>query len=378
VNQVRMKSISNKYGFIRSRQLEGTYPGPSWLGCWNISVKRVFFGWGAIPKEAWDFQDGTGGDFLSPEPPGLDQMAKSRRICRYLRVRTSRECRKILRATGGVMKKSFEIVREQVLGISGGFEITREFVEAPLGELGDPDLTSSVVGSHAFDIRGDSSSRQGFSVGSGWKGWGHNGIGFMPYPLFDRWVVEAWAIGVDFAKFPGGRGLTTIRREYPDPLGGVQHVHEIYDADADDRVGWALAVVRDDFLDIEDLFVKPMHRGRGHGRTLAASMSELAQGFGRPFRLWIPFADIEQTNRGPLKAIVRLLGLGIARSGVRWAPYLATAEFSPSLDFYPVRIPNRPAAAKDAATSSPLLANLQGTVLKYENPYEPVDEPWES
>jgi hypothetical protein len=65
---------SQIYGFVRARQLEGTYPGDPQTGVWPITAARVHFGWGAPPEEMWPRNHA----FRWPpsEPSGLDIAAK--------------------------------------------------------------------------------------------------------------------------------------------------------------------------------------------------------------------------------------------------------------------------------------------------------------
>ena len=66
-----MNQISVRYGFIRARQLEGTYPGDPKEGIWGISANRVYFGWGMLDENEWPNCNADATDFLDQEPPGL-------------------------------------------------------------------------------------------------------------------------------------------------------------------------------------------------------------------------------------------------------------------------------------------------------------------
>src|SRR5438105_3214317 len=90
--------MSVRYGFVRSRQLEGTFPGDKETGAWPITSLRVSYGWGTPPEESWPY----GSDWPPDEPPGIDLIAKRHRFFwPYRRVRTIAACKEA--APGGVM-----------------------------------------------------------------------------------------------------------------------------------------------------------------------------------------------------------------------------------------------------------------------------------
>jgi hypothetical protein len=93
-----MNGISIRYGFVRSRQLEGTFPGEKETGNWPITWLRVGYGWGFPPEECWP----DGDDWPPREPPDIDLVAKRYRLFwPYRRVRTIAQCKEA--AGDGVM-----------------------------------------------------------------------------------------------------------------------------------------------------------------------------------------------------------------------------------------------------------------------------------
>ena len=138
--------FSIAHTFIQARQLEEG-PDRSSLGVWSISYNRVRFGWGRVAEELWPYflQDDERREFHAPEPSGVDQVAKRHRIRSYVRMRSSMECRKVLRQNErcvSVFLKTHDYTNKFIifandvpgyLDAKGGFEITPQFVEAPRG-----------------------------------------------------------------------------------------------------------------------------------------------------------------------------------------------------------------------------------------------------
>jgi hypothetical protein len=82
--------MSIRYGFVRARQLEGTFPGDKATGTWPITGERISYGWGNPPEESWPYSS----DWPPEEPPDIDLIAtKYRFYWPYRRVRTIEECK---------------------------------------------------------------------------------------------------------------------------------------------------------------------------------------------------------------------------------------------------------------------------------------------
>ena len=77
--------FSPLYGFVRSRQLEGTFPGVASKGVYGSTTFRVKRRWGNILESEWPYAKNTAA-WPPIEPPGLDAKAKTYRILRYQRV----------------------------------------------------------------------------------------------------------------------------------------------------------------------------------------------------------------------------------------------------------------------------------------------------
>src|SRR6266852_8422140 len=172
------------YNAVRSRQLEGDYPGDPQTACWPITTLRVRRGWGDVPQEAWP--NSALKSWPPYEPPGLDQIAREYRIFRYQRIRTANECWNALRRRCPVM---------------ASFEITQQWFDAKDGVIQVPEENAPTVGTHMISIMGaeerftilPGSERRRFVFDNCWgPDWGIQGRGFLPSELFKRWLVEAW------------------------------------------------------------------------------------------------------------------------------------------------------------------------------------------
>jgi len=318
--------FSGKYGYIRARQLEGTYPRDPGVGVWGITAQRVMAGWGMVSEEDWPGRLSTD-DWPPAEPPGIDAKAKANRIHHYQRVRTGKQCCRVL---------------SRPLPVSVAVEITEQWFDAPGGVIELPKSRDEIVGAHCFCIVGYSREKGGFTFVNSWgQKWGDGGFGILPVGYFDQHLVEAWAnSGLRPMPTPHHFGTELLRWESPDLVyeGMKQFGVEIRDTGRDGRIGWAFAVLRDEYLDIEELFVRPQYRRHGYGRQLAENVRLLSWHVGRSVRLWVPFADYEPNNFPALARIGKILGVEFAASGVRWAALKAVASESASRLFVPPSI----------------------------------------
>ncbi len=108
----------------------------------------------------------------------------------------------------------------------------------------------------------------------------------------------------------------------PMPLAGV----EIYEKSTEKRIGWAFIILRDGYLDVEEFFVMPEHRNKGHGLLLAKRLLQLSEGRSMPLRLWVTWADWNETNVYNLKWIATQLDVQMFWSPVAWSPVVMLAQ----------------------------------------------------
>ena len=295
---------SRMYGFVRGRQLEGTYPGSPADGVWISTAMRVFKGWGAPDEALWPY-DGDAKNWPPTEPEGIDAHAKAHRIFAYQRVSSVDECRIAIASNGPVL---------------AGFEIDNSWAAPPKGVI--PASTQEVTSAHTVSLDGYDDNRKWFKFWNSWgPAWGEGGYGYLPYSYFEDRFLEGWTFLPPAPVPPPGRrdGIYLRMWGIPDLFGRMLHSAELVDEKDDEIVGWGFAIVFRDLLLLEELFVRPNWRLCGHGSQLADVFTQLAARIGVDLRAWIPRPDAAEENRSALEAILRHLGLARTRSPVRWA-----------------------------------------------------------
>jgi GNAT superfamily N-acetyltransferase len=296
------------YLYVRARQLEGTFSPDPRVGGWIVSAMRIVRGWGVPDELEWPY-DGEAAHWPPIEPIGIDQAAKKRRILAYRRVRTVNECKAII-ASGHPL--------------IAAFYISKQWFSAPQGKIVIP--TEPIIGSHGIILMGYNDSEQCFSFQNSWGTiWGDNGFGTLPYSYFDAYQLEAWVDAAPGLARPQQQSGSIVQLSWgiTDVLGEIFHCAEILDGENDECIAWAFVVQRDGFADVEELFVRPVYRGRGYGSVLATIVNEIAQSHGLPLRLWVSHADAGSSSQPTFQRILQHLRLSLSPSGCRWAAYKA-------------------------------------------------------
>jgi GNAT superfamily N-acetyltransferase len=288
-----------------------------------------------------------------------------RAILKHSKINLSRLIRKQTRRRAG-----------EILGAQLAFEVTREFVDAPRGHVTTPAPDAVVLGTHSVYLLEYSDKQNRFEFINSWgPGWGDNGKGYVPSSFIDERMTESWAVDDSPAELLQRPGIQELQWDVRDPLGDRLYGLEIYDGDANERIGWSFVVHRGDHFDIEELYVRPAYRGRRFGGRLTAMVQDLAQRHGHALRAWVPFVDCQEGNRPALARTLLKLGLNIRRSGVRWAAYLALPSKRQPVIFEDVAIPRPPAYSRSDARRADDGApgfNGQGGQLAYDG--EPSDD----
>jgi GNAT superfamily N-acetyltransferase len=288
------------YNFVRSRQLEGTYPGDPVTGAWVVTSLRVMKGWGSPAETDWPY-DGDESHWPPQEPRDIDLRARESLVGAYRRARTIDDCRRLL-AAGLPINLALRIDDSWFDSIDGVIAMPSS----------SPDLTHTVL------LVGYDDGARRLLFRNSWRpDWGSRGDGYLPYDYFEAHQLEAWTITIPRSDPIPSRTGPILERIWgvPDPLGGLLHAVELIDLDANEMVAWSFAVEHGASLEIEELFVRPLWRGRGFGHLLASKARNLAVDRKRTLRAVIPHADDLSVARRTLATA----GLSLKPSPVSWA-----------------------------------------------------------
>ncbi len=292
------------YGYVRSLQLEGSYPRD--VGCFAITGQRVCAGWGLIPWSAWP-HDANHRGWPPVEPPGLDGLALKARVPYYVRVWDLDELKYAL------------LESHPVLCV---LDATTDWFDAPSGDVPGRAVDTEAIGRHCVTVLGydDGTDRLTFANSWGDK-WGNGGLGSVTYEYYRLRMHEAWLVGMPVnlkETQPHASGLPLLNWGVQSAL-GVVHCVEVYDLKDDERLGWAFATDRErGYLEVEDLFVRPSARQKGVGRELCEMLLELSEELRLPLRLWVSEVDTLDNPSG-VESVAGMLSLRVTESGVRWA-----------------------------------------------------------
>jgi hypothetical protein len=91
VKRKRYWQVSRVYGFVRTRQLEGTMDSGPRTGVFMINAYRVMAAWGVVSEKRWPYPKNE--QWPITEPPGLDSVAKFNKLFAYFRVRDLNDAR---------------------------------------------------------------------------------------------------------------------------------------------------------------------------------------------------------------------------------------------------------------------------------------------
>jgi GNAT superfamily N-acetyltransferase len=301
---------SRLYGFVRARQLEGTYPGDRGTGVWPITACRIGWGWGSPPEKAWPYDWRI---WPSKEPAGIEFLAHENLGVRYQRVRSLFECKLVL---------------AYISPLNVSVDITKSWFNAPQGRIPDRSPGEPSIAAHSVTLIGYNDSTQQIQFVNSWgPDWGDKGAGYLSYHEFERSWCEGWCLYPDGPRQPrtqfesGQRERLWSAKEFG---GGIFHAREIIGPN-EDRIAWAFAIQRGDFLDVEELFVRPQYRGQGFGRNMVRLLVRLAFQLQMYPRIWISYPDTTPENLLVIEKLFNPLGLCLREAPVRWAPFVVCA-----------------------------------------------------
>lgn len=323
------------WNWVRTRQLEGTFPGDEKTGVWPINGNRILRGWGDL--SVWSDNQ----DWPPEDASEHDHEAKESRIDSYSRVWDYTDCKRALSRNGVV---------------SAAFYVTELWKNPPEGRLDFDQEHLPIVGGHAMalmypfresrcPLEWDEAEFL-VSPNSWGQAWGNAGWTAVRQEFFNRYMYSAWTLDVK-CQMPelfgsGIQHVKWIRESTPERFALA---YDIVNVDSNDRMAWLLMTIRRGELHIEDLYVKPEHRFKGFGTALMNEAFETAEKYlsSVPLRFWIDFADVDTCPKADfLCRWFGKYGLRIEKSPRPWAAY--TAQIGKPVSKLPaVDIPPKPA-----------------------------------
>ena len=210
--------------------------------------------------------------------------------------------------------------------VLSSFEITEGWFDAQGGMIPVPVSEDEFVAAHSVLLVGYDDSMRHFRFMNSWgPEWGGQGFGYLPYDSFEGIWDEGWFMDIAYPRFRE-RQEGYSRRTWGFQRCGTGFVYHCVEfADPEDlRIAWALAVQREEgWLEVEELFVRPTYRRQGYGKRLICYLGEKAAELDTKLKVWISYADTEESNIDAVQKLIRPAGLCIAQSDQRWAPLVA-------------------------------------------------------
>ena len=279
-NNKEERIFSYLANFALSKQLDNTLSFEEGTTSWWSA--RANKGYGAILKEDHDFsvEGTTKKDYLHflkmPIPKKALENASHFRTSFYERLFDSRD------VTLSLLHSPTVICFEMFEGIH----------RALGGMVPMPKFWQKSQGGHSVAVIGFDYQKQVLMFINSWgTDWGNNGIGYLPYKYFDKYIIEAWSIQTKInesekeeknKKFGSYKYKSFI---YQSVVFGRQPIYVIDVYKKDQIVGWIHFRFNDlgRSIIIEEIFVKRDYRKRGVARKLITEIEEIAKNYHLPY-----------------------------------------------------------------------------------------------
>lgn len=167
--------LSTRYAWWKANFLEGCVEADTSSGVWPVSDLRVghFFG---RPGERICPQ----GSRPESWPLDVDLLAKRNREHHYFRVRNANESIRLL-----------SLLQSVALSL----QITPDWFDPPQGVIPPLLAPPDFCGAHSVALTSFEAERDCFAFLNSWgEQWGDGGLGYLPRALFDKSIIEAWAL----------------------------------------------------------------------------------------------------------------------------------------------------------------------------------------
>lgn len=284
-------------------------------GAYLLTAHRIRAGWGSVSEARWPYNGTKWPPDLPPGHQDFDRIASYNRIPGYFAIRNLVDA-KLALANGTPFQLTVPTTKHWRDAKDGVIPL----------QLGMRPETSR--GNHAIPIIGYDDNTRLFLFQNSWGvRWGDRGYGYLPYSYMRLHMVEAWAE-------LGGRDV----RPHLSPSTycvGVVHCQNVLGYDmalfslyghGGEKVGWCSTTCRDNFPDIEEVFIKPGYHPAAFLPGLVQPLIEERNRTGLPLRFWLSHCDAAPGSYNHVLAINSAAGLDLTLrpSRERWAAMVAT------------------------------------------------------
>jgi hypothetical protein len=289
---------SIQYGFVRTRELEGTMGKGPRHGAYLLSAMRVRAGWGELSDKRWPYDGHTWPPLIPPEAADFDRIASFNRIEGYFAIRNNEEAKYCL-AAGLPFQVTVRTTNDWRNPPGGVIPLTLSRDPRTFGE------------NHCVLVTDYDDKRQQFTFLNSWDpSWGDGGVGYLPYSYVRYYMTEAWAAIPSRlsppAPRPGLNGISIYQTETPS---GFPIVQTSTFNESGVRTGWCFVVVRDGHLEVEDFFVRPDVVPIDPALKLAEGLISLRDQSALPIRVWLSHCDAELSYNPQIKHLIEGLEL---------------------------------------------------------------------
>jgi GNAT superfamily N-acetyltransferase len=321
IGHAKEERFNKIYTFVRSRIMEGTFPGTPQMGHSGITLLRVMRMYGLMPMQVWPV-DGRPWPPTLPDP-ATEEQAKPYRVRSYHRI------------------IDLEAVRFAIAysnPVSTAVPITPQWLNADQGRIETPKDWIEFTDLHAVCLVGYDDEGRVLKFRNNWgKEWGDEGFGYLPYEYWSRFQMEAW-IQDGFGemllfRLHPPRQDAKIELAWQRSIRGVGQVigMELWAGDGSTDLGWAFACYDENYVNVHELYVRPEYRRQGIGRFLVKRLEGFAQVGGQVLRYWLSHIDNSELGSNKLDLAYNL-GYRVEESGVTWAAKLIVPRTEPHED----------------------------------------------
>lgn len=276
------------------------------VGVFQQTCMRVVKGWGSVPETRCPYPGETT-TWPFDVPAELDEIAKHNCCPLYARVCTLDEALLCLAS---------------VFPISASFKINIEhWHNAADGHIAIS--SASINSAHSIFFYAYSQEKELLYFQNSWGDkWGEKGHGTMTFEYFSKHLQEAFIVLPEQnTRIPKGNSNSFSILL---PTGHYDCV-EVWESTEGIKAAWIIIRIKNDGIEIDDLFVRPEYRRRGLGENLLLSVIDMAKDLNVPVESWISIANTESKTAtlGAINALCNRLNFKVKSAKVGWARFHA-------------------------------------------------------